>query len=242
MSNLETLNNVTHHDLCIDTTLSEAFGANAAGAVVYPFEIMAAHKEYPIFFQKSEGGDSFQAVALFGFEEDENLFLTSGGWSANYIPAVLRREPFAIGVQRNDDGSPNGMLLNIDINSPCVNREGKGKALFLENGGNSQYLESMRELLQHVHEGIPASKEMFRQFESLGLIEPCAVDVSFSDGNKFKSNVFYTINKEKLFSLDDKTVGDLHRSGLLQIAYMVIDSLSNINTLIGKRDLSSLKS
>lgn len=242
MSNLEILNNVTHHDLCVNTVQSEAFGANVAGAVLYPFEIMAAHKEYPIFFQKEDATSSFQAVALFGFADEENLFLDSDGWSANYIPAVFRREPFVIGLQRNEDGSPGGMLMKIDMDSPRVNREGSGKALFLESGGNSQYLEDTRELLQRIHEGVSASKEMFKQFQSLDLIESCAVDVSFSDGKKFKSDVFYTIDKEKLFALDDRVIGELHRSGLLQIAYMIIDSLSNINTLIGKRNLSSVKS
>lgn len=236
MSKLELLNNIDHQGVSVITEQSEALGAAVAGSVIYPFEVMAAHKEYPVLFQKDSERGGFQIVALFGFEQDENLFLSESGWGGNYVPAVLRKGPFMIGLQRAEDGSVANLSVQIDMSHDRVNSEGKGTALFTENGGSTPYLESIQTLLKGIHEGISLNSKMFERFNELELIEPCKISVTFANGGKFETDMFYTINKERLFALDNAVVGEMHKSGLLQIAYMCIDSLSNINILLAKKD------
>jgi len=236
MSKLELLNNIDHQSVTVITKQSKDLGAAVAGSVIYPFEVMAAHKEYPVLFQKDSEHGAFQMVALFGFEQGENLFLSELGWSGNYIPALLRKEPFMIGLQRAQDGSVANLSVQIDMSSERVNQEGRGVALFTDNGGSTPYLESVQKLLRDIHEGISINSRMFERLSELELIEPCKINVSFESGGRFEADMFYTINKEKLFALDSDVVGEMHKSGLLQIAYMCIDSLSNINVLLAKKD------
>ena len=52
---------------------------------------------YPIFFIKDGATGQFYPAAVFGFDENENLFLSDQGWDASYIPMMIRRHPFLIG-------------------------------------------------------------------------------------------------------------------------------------------------
>ncbi len=235
MPRIELLNNINHKNLRINTAKKKEFGDSVAGAVIYPFEFSAVHKEYPILFQKDENTGEFQAIAFFGFEENENLFLDDD-WEANYIPAVIRREPFFIGFQQESGSSEPTMVVHVDMNSPRISTDGTGQPVFLDNGGNTDYLNEVRETLVHMHNGIASSKQMMAQFLDLDLIERVTLDITFRNEAKFKTDMFYTINKEKLFGLNESAVAAMHKSGLLQLAYMAIDSLSNIKTLIKRKE------
>lgn len=235
MPRIELLNNINHKNLRINTAKKKEFGDSVAGAVIYPFEFSAVHKEYPILFQKDENTGEFQVIAFFGFEENENLFLDDD-WEANYIPAVIRREPFFIGFQQESGSSEPTMVVHVDMNSPRISTDGTGQPVFLDNGGNTDYLNEVRETLVHMHNGIASSKQMMAQFLDLDLIERVTLDITFRNEAKFKTDMFYTINKEKLFGLNESAVAAMHKSGLLQLAYMAIDSLSNIKTLIKRKE------
>ena len=39
---------------------------------------------------------------MFGFDQQENLFLSVSGWDANYIPLTIQRRPFLIGFQEQN--------------------------------------------------------------------------------------------------------------------------------------------
>lgn len=237
MSKAVVLNNVDHKDLRIITRKAAEFGDNVNGALVFPAEFLQVHKEYPIYFQKASDTGEFQAVALFGFEPDQNLFLDGSGWNARYIPALIRREPFLIGFQKSSAGPQDQKaVLLVDMGSPRISKSTDGELVFKENGGNTTFLEDANNALSIVHEGLAAAKLMFSTFLSLDLIEPFLLDIKFNDATEYKTNMFYTINQEKLRALPDDVVGKLNQNGLLQIAYMVTESLSNIRVLIEKRN------
>ncbi|RYY01205.1 MAG: multidrug transporter [Gammaproteobacteria bacterium] len=233
------LNNIVHKDLKIITQRSALYGDDVAGSLIFPEEFTAVQREYPIFFQKDSLTNEFQAIALFGFQDNENLFLNDSGWTANYIPAVIEREPFLIGFQSSSDPeqAPTPMI-HIDMNSPRISKTDMGEAVFQQYGGNSAYIDRIGKILMLIHEGIAVSQAMFKTFSSLDLIESFALNITFNNGSEYKSNVYYTINQEKLFSLDDAVVGQLHKAGLLHYAYMVLASTNNIKTLIERKNSS----
>lgn len=235
MSNIELLNNVKHKDLRVCVTKRREFGDSVAGSVVYPFEFSSIHKEYPIFLQKHDETGAFQAVAFFGFEENENLFLEDD-WQANYIPALIRREPFLIGFQREPGAEEPMMVVHVNMDSPRISVDGTGEAVFLEGGGNSEYLEDIKDTLMQIHKGVEANKAMMSTFLDLELIERITLDIKFRGDVNFKTDIFYTISKSRLLNLSEPIVASMHKSGLLQLAYMMIDSLSNLKTLIKKKE------
>lgn len=231
------LNNIHHKDLKIITKHSAALGDKVNGALTFPTEFREVQSEYPIFFQKSEDTGQFQAVAIFGFEEGQNLFLDEDGWNASYIPAVISRGPFLIGYQNEQQNGETIRvpMIHIDLDNPRVSQT-EGEAVFLTHGGNSPYLEKVSRTLAAIHEGVDASKIMFDTFIALELIELFILDVQFNDGKGYKFDSYYTINEEKLVALDKEILSQLNNAGYLFAAYMVIASMSNIKKLIDKRN------
>jgi len=231
------LNNVDHKNLRIITRRAQEYGDNVAGCVVFPTEFLEVHKEYPIYFQKDAETGQFQSIALFGFTHGENLLLdnSASGWAGRYIPALMRREPFLIGFNRSaEEVQPSKVLL--DTSSPRISYGEEGEPVFLPGGGNSPFLEQIKKNLMLIHEGFPASAEMFRVFLDLDLIEPLTLDIHFDNGEHYTASNYYTINQDRLYSLGDDLIARLHKSGYLQLAYLVLFSLGNIKNLIDKRN------
>jgi len=100
------LNNIAHKDLRVVTRYAPEFGDNVGTMMVVPTEFADVQREYPIFFRKDPATGDFQAIAMLGFEKGENLFVAGGRWHAYYLPGMVARGPFLIGVQpRQGEGA-----------------------------------------------------------------------------------------------------------------------------------------
>ncbi len=234
MAKHELLNNIEHKDLKIITEKSAFFGNNKTYTVVFPFEFKHVQADYPIFFLKDKNTDEFSSIALFGFEQNENLFLTDEGWQASYIPLMIEREPFLIGFQEQngEDAQP---VINIDMDSPRVSKE-SGTEIFLEHGGNSEYINRISTILKAIHDSKASTDLFITRVQELDLLEPLNLDIQLNDGSNNRLSGFYTINEEKLADLNGEQLAGLNKSGLLHVIYMVIASHANLNSLIQRKD------
>ena len=97
------INNVEHNEVRVVTMRSAKYGDAIMSCITFPLEFRSVQAWYPILLQSFPDG-VMRPVALFGFEKGENLFLDETGWNAGYLPAMIRREPFQIGLQRGTDG------------------------------------------------------------------------------------------------------------------------------------------
>lgn len=230
------LNNIEHHNLKIILKKSAEYGDAVPGCVVVPKEFAEVQKDYPIVFQKDEDSGGFQAVALFGFYENENLFLSSSGWDAGYIPAVMEREPFLIGVQGKAD-SESSLMIRVDMMHPRVSQTDEGEPVFLEHGGRSHYLNHVARNLILIHEGLSESQEFFKVLLQLDVVERLKLDIEFHNGDKYISENYYTINQEKFSELDSNVIFELFNSGYLFYIYMILASMANIKKLVRRRNM-----
>lgn len=243
MRKIEVLNNVTHEDLRVSSDFSAQLGDNIAGTSTYVTEIADVQKEYPILCRKDLDSGEYQATVFFGFEKGENLFLVDkkqrqSGWNADYVPAVIARGPFSIGIQREvvNGVEAHNPLVQVDMNHPKVVSE-TGNKLFLENGGNSPYLNHISRTLEIINDGIPLTKRMFEFFLKYELLEPISLDIEFQNQDKLKINGYETINLKKLADLNGAALEELNRSGFLKSAYFIAASLSNFKKLIDWKNI-----
>lgn len=207
---------------------SAALGDNVQLAMTFPTEFRSVQTHYPIVFRKN-GDDDFIPVALFGFEQHENLFLSDAGWDARYIPAMIKKEPFLIGTQ-GDDESPT-RVLSIDMDSPRVNTE-KGEALFGALGEMTAFLESHANMLEVIYDGHRQNKLFVKALLDQDLLESVTFDITLNDGSRNSLLGFYTINEEKIPALSAETLHLLNRNGMLMPMFMVLASTGNIQRLI----------
>lgn len=228
MTNSVLLNNIDHRDLRIITARHAQYGDNVMTALTFPQEFRNLQAHYPIVFFKTEDGTRFQAAALLGFQEGENLFLNASGWDANYVPLTIARQPFLIGSVQGE------MLLHVDLDSPRVSRT-EGEPVFLEYGGNTDFLERMSSTLLAIHEGLQQTAAFTSALLELNLLESFVFDVELADGSQNRLAGCYTINEERLQALEGPALEQLNRAGFLQPIFMVIASLSNLSALAERK-------
>lgn len=222
---LQLLNNITHKDLRVITQRGAQWGDNVMSALITPDEFRSVQAHYPILFQP-DGSGSYHPVALFGLQQGQNLFLTDGGWDADYVPLAMQRLPFSIGVADDE------LRVMVDMASPRISQGAEGEAVFLPHGGTSEYIENINSVLRSLHEGLEATPEFVQALVAHELLESVVLDVERPDGTHGQLVGFFMIHEERLAALDAATIGLLHQADYLQPIYMAVASLSKFPQLI----------
>ena len=225
MQKTELLNNITHKDLRVITRRGAEFGDAVMSCLATPDEFRNLQAHYPIVFQKNSEGQ-FQPLALLGLQDGQNLFLGTDEWDKQYIPLALQREPFLIGVADDE------LRMLVDMASPRISQGAEGEAVFLPQGGNTDFLEHANSVLKTLHEGLQATPEFVQALLAHDLLESFVLDVERPDGTHGRLVGMYTIFEERLAALDAKAIGLLHEADYLQPIYMAIASMSNFHKLI----------
>ncbi|TDM08914.1 MAG: peptidase [Ideonella sp. MAG2] len=225
------LNNVDHHDLRVITRRDAALGDAVMLAHTFPAEFRALQAHYPIVYQKTADGLSFQAVALLGLQPEQNLYLGPSGWEAAYIPLALQRQPFLIGR----DGY--SLQVHVDLDSPRLSRgeAGEGEPLFLPQGGSTAYLQRISDILGAIHHGVQHADELLRALLAHDLLEPFVLESQDSHGQTHQLSGFYTLHEERLAALQADSLAELHAPGHLQAIYMMLASQSQFAALIDRQ-------
>ncbi len=236
MGQLELLNNVTHAELMVDQ--AKLFDQPTGNCVLaFPTEFSDLQREYPILLQYNQQTEQFQAIALLGLENNENLYLTNAQWDAKYLPASIAKGPFSIGMQKNQQAQQAQVqpVVMIDPAHSTINDK-QGTRIFKEFGGNSQYLDYINQVLNVILQGIDQAKAMYCAYQAMGLIEPLTLEITLKHNQTHKINGFYTISREKLARLNAEQVYQLNHTGLLEGAYLIANSLNNVQRLINYKN------
>jgi hypothetical protein len=137
-----------------------------------------------------------------------------------------------IGFRNTDQSEP---VIYIDETSPKISHD-EGENIFLEFGGNSDYLKIINNILSEILNGYEISADFNNMLVKYGLIEPFIFRVELKNASKFEIASFFTISEEKLNKLDDQILGELHSKGFLESIYMILASLANFRSLIDKKN------
>ena len=226
------LNNVEHKNLRVITRRGARFGDAQMAAPTFPAEFRNVQACYPIVFRQTTDGAGFEPIALFGFQEDENLFLQGERWDAVYIPMLVERQPFLIGMGGADGQD---LTVHIDIESPRVS-DSEGEEVFKPHGGTTDYLERVNSLLAAIHNGMQDMPLFLATLVEHELLESFVLDIGLDDGSQNRLAGFYTINEDRLAGLSGDVIAKLHAGGHLHAIYMVLASLSNFRALIDRKN------
>jgi len=232
MSSHEILTSEAHRDLRVRTERSAELGDAVMSCVTVPTEFRQVQNEYPILFRLNVERDNFTALAIFGFETGENLFLDGGRWDARYRPLAMEIQPFLIGQQADSQGEKQ---VHVDLGSSRIG-QGEGIRVFDEHGRPTPFLEDIAERLGELDEGYQSSAAFFDALRRHDLLEPMTLEVTLDDGSTNRLVGFHVIDEERLRSLDEAALGDLHADGHLMPIFMAVASLSNLSALIARKN------
>ncbi len=221
-----------HRELRIRTDRGAGLGDAVMCSIVMPDEFRRVQRDYPILFRLDVERDHFTALAMFGFENGENLFLDGDRWDADYRPLALDIQPFLIGGSADDD-SPR--QVHVDLASPRI-AAGEGMRVFDEDGRPTPYLEEVIDKLGALDAGYRGSRAFFVALRRYDLLEPLALEITLEDGSTHRLVGFHVIDEARLQALDAGELGDLQAGGHLMPIYMAVASLGRLTDLIARKN------
>lgn len=236
MTNYALLNNDDHQDLRVITERSARYGDAVMYTLTFPFEFRSVQALYPILFHADANGNPFP-VALFGFQEGENLFLDESGWDARYVPAMIRKEPFLIGYQKAEeaDDADKARVLSLDMDHPRVSWE-EGEALFQPLGARTPFLDDVADLMEAIYQGHLHNKVFVAALQEHDLLESVTMDITLNDGSQNQLLGFQTIDEEKVQQLPGSVLEEFSKQNILMPLFMILASTMNIRALIDRKN------
>ncbi|WP_171003906.1 SapC family protein [Sphingopyxis sp. L1A2A] len=222
-----------HRDLRVRAEAGAALGDDAMAVLTVPSEFRRVQAHFPILFRRETGRDDFTAMALFGFETGENLFLAGGRWDARYRPLSLAVQPFLIGRPANGDGPGQ---VHIDLDHPRIAAAGDGVRLFDSDGMATPFLEAMAERLGDLDEGYRDSTAFYAALRAYDLLEPFSLEVTLDDGAKHSLVGFHIIDEARVRALGGDALAALHAAGHLMPMFMAMASLSQLSVLVERKN------
>jgi len=208
-----------------------AFASQFHIASLMTHEFVRAAAIYPVVFIEDKEQDEFRPVALMGLDSGENLFVDeSGKWQASYIPAIIRRYPFAL-ARTDQEGQ---FTVCIDEGSALVSEE-EGRPLFNESGEPTEVLENVKRYLGELQQMDQVTRAFCKYLSENNMLTPLNMRVRDNDRIKNIAGC-YVINEERLNNLSDERFVEMRNRRYLPAIYAHLVSLAQIERLVTLKD------
>lgn len=222
----ELLDPLRHRALRLAPLRDFSIAARLHAVFVAATEIPEAALEYPIVFVQAgdldaDGRPAVSPVALLGLVAGENLFVEGTRWKARYLPAFVRRYPFVSGsTGPMIDGAWSGL-------SPL-----EGEPLYDAQGRPTAALDEALAFLGRFDAEARRTRAFCARLLELDLLQPMQADATLPDGQRLTVEGFRVIDEERLRTLPDAAVLELHRNGMLLLAHLQRASLARMRQLV----------
>jgi hypothetical protein len=225
------VNKARHEGKKIKQVEGFGFAADFHIASIMVHEFARAASLYPVVFLEDKEQDSFRPVVLMGMDAGENLFVGADGkWQASYVPAIIRRYPFAL-ASAGEEGK---FTVCIDEGSDLIS-ETEGLPLFNEQGEPAEALENVKRYLGELQQMDAFTNEFCKYMVAHNMLTPLNMRVQQADQVK-NINGCYVINEERLNGLSVDGFMELRDKRYLPAVYAHLLSLAQIERLMTLKD------
>jgi hypothetical protein len=197
-----------HQDLRFTPSSPIEFAREMHAVPLLVEEFSRVQLSFPIVFTK---GQPYFPVAMLSAEADRNDYLDgTGAWRANtYIPAYLRRYPFALVKERAESQR---MLLYADLSAPHFADASGGKPLF-DDKEPSTTGKQIIEFCRRFETGMQSTRNLVSELTALDLFEGSSVKVQKGEKTT-QIEGFMLVSEKRLQELEDAPLADLTRRGV----------------------------
>lgn len=225
------INKERHANTKIKDISSFDFASKFHIAYLTMHEFARAASIFPIVFLEDKEKDEFRPVALMGLTAGENLFVdTAGKWQASYVPAIIRRYPFAL-TPSGEDGQ---YVVCLDEASSLVS-ETEGAPLFDKDGSPTQIIENVKRYLGELQQMDVLTHNFCKFLAANNMFTPLNMRVRENDKVKNVSGC-YVVNEERLNNLSDDRFLEIKSLSYLAPLYAHLISLAQTERLVTLQD------
>jgi len=229
--NVVPLSKEQHNKLYMESLDNFNFADETNSLYIAAVEFAQAAREYPIVFGKDPQGVVFP-VALLGLRLNQNLYVDKDGkWDASYIPAYARRYPFILAKGGAEEEQ---FTVCIDESYKGFNTAKEGQALFDNKGEQAEILNQAVDFLKDYQNHVQLTTQFCANLVELELLEPMTANVEMTNGEKLSIGGFMCINRDKLKAVKPGKLADLIKTDQLELMYIHLQSLRNVNALMQK--------
>jgi putative transposase len=221
---LVVLDKEKHKDLKITPLENLNFAKNLKFIPVLANETAIIAEMFPVVFTADDTPVLVALTSLGGL----NLAINAEGkYISRYVPAFLRKYPFALVNNKEDNDQK---IILIDEEAANVSKT-KGKQLFTKNGDQSEMLKNAINFLTDFEKQNLNTLAIVKTIKDSGILEDREISVGEGDEKKVLVNGFQVVNREKLNNLNDETLAVWVRKGIISFIDSHINSLSKIEVL-----------
>jgi hypothetical protein len=223
--NLTPLHATVHRDVKVKPINGFAFAKQLHIAGVMAHEFVRASATYPLVF--IEDKDEFRPVAMLGLEQADNVFVDEAGqWHATYIPAIVRRYPFALATSETEGQ----FTVCLDGDSDLISTT-DGEPLFDTAGEPTAIVDNIKRYLGELQDMEVRTKAFCAYLSENNMLVPFNVQVRVNDEMRTIKGC-YGINEERLNNLSDAAFLTLRQRGYLAPIYAQLASAAQIERLV----------
>ncbi|GBC61691.1 peptidase [Desulfonema ishimotonii] len=204
------------------------FIANTHVVALMANEMSRAAHSFPVVFLKE--GENYGLYALMGLKQNENLFVDSEGkWETSaYIPAIIRRYPFALGKGQPDSDQ---FMICIDEESDFLS-ENEGEPL-VTDGKPGPIIEKAKGFLTELYRSGEVTTAFCKALAERDLFSPLNMQLKDKvSGVTQNITGCYAINEKKISEMPDEDFLALRKRGFLPLIYAHTFSLTHIERLV----------
>jgi hypothetical protein len=227
------LHNVRHAGKGLRKSSSFGFARTAHAVVLHTQEFRLAAANYPIVFA---GDDTAMPLAILGIRDGENLFVDEDGqWPDAYVPAYVRRYPFATGQGAEADEQ----ILYLDEDSDRIvdcAADPAAEPLFVD-GEPSERTTEIREFCAAFQQQIPITQAFIEEVKQRDLLVSKDIRLDLPAGASQQVTGLRIIEEEKFDALPDEAILEWRQRGWLPLVYWHWLSIDNFLRLL-KRSIA----
>jgi hypothetical protein len=196
------VSNGRHAKCSVEAGKGFAFTRNINSVPLMAVEFPQAAPEYAIVF--AQNGDDIVPVVILGARQNENLFVggDDDAWQGSYVPAFIRRYPFVFSI--SEDGKT--FTLCVDEAFQGLNYQGRGQALFTEDGKHTPYVDNVLKFLQEYRIQFQRTQSFGKKLKELDLLEPMQAQFTLDSGEKMSLAGFQAVDRKRLKALSGDTL------------------------------------
>ena len=219
------LNREIHKTLKFSASSDYSFTEEVNSVPLTGIEFFEASRDMPVLFSRDDQGNYFPLALLSLMEAGHKQLGDAGRWEDSYIPAFVRRYPFAL----NDQGT-----VCFDQQAEQLKGE-EGESLFDEKGENSETLNNILQFLNNYDSQYKNTLDYCAQCKEHELFKPFNLQILLNKDKPLRLEGLFALDEQKLNELPEDKVGDWFRSGWLAWSYAHLHSLGALNRLVKRQ-------
>ena len=218
------LNREIHKELKYQSSADYRFTEDINSVPLTGIEFFEGSRDMPVLFSRDNDGKYFPLALLSLMESGHKQLDDSGHWENSYVPAFVRRYPFAL----TDEGT-----VCFDQEAGQLGED--GEALFDTEGENSETLNNIINFLNNYDQQYKNTRAYCDECSELELFAPFNLQVLVDKDNPLRLEGLYAIDENKLGELPEDKINHWFKSGWLAWSYAHLHSLGALKRLLKKQ-------